>query len=237
MVHRFSGPAAAAYDAGRAAYHPEVVAGLDLPPAPATVLDLAAGTGLLSRTLLAAGYAVVAVEPDPDMASRLPPGVEHHAAPAEATGLSDGWADAAAVGDAWHWFDAPAAAAELHRVLRPRARVALVWRSSVPETRPPALAGYYDRMAAIRRDLPARGDRGRGALEAHGGFSPLLHRRVPFVHRADGEGLLAEAVSTSLVNTMDGREAFLAELRTALEGVGPVDIPYVADVWLTRRRR
>ena len=238
MPSRFSGAAAAAYDAGRAPYVPEVVAALGLPRPPARVLDLAAGTGLLSRALLAAGHEVVAVEPDPDMASRLPDGVEGRTATAEATELAPASVDAVVVGDAWHWFDAELAATEVRRVLRPGGRLALVWRFSVAEQRPAALSGFYARLVAARGEHPGfRGARGREALDHHPGFTPFTHHEIAFVHRTTPAGLLAEAASASFVNAMPRRDAFLAELRRELEnaGVGAVDVPYAADVWLTRR--
>jgi SAM-dependent methyltransferase len=239
MPSRFSGAAAAAYDAGRAPYVPQVVAALGLPRPPARVLDLAAGTGLLSRALLEVGHEVIAVEPDPDMASRLPEGIETHTATAEATGLAPASVDAVVVGDAWHWFDGAAAATEVCRVLRPGGRLALVWRFSVAEERPAALAGFYARLAAARGEHPGfRGARGREALEDHPGFTTFTHRQIAFVHRTSPAGMLAEAASASFVNAMPERDAFLAELRRELEvaGVGAVDVPYVADVWLTRQR-
>lgn len=239
MPAHFSGRAAAAYDTGRARYTPEVVAALGLPEAPARVLDLAAGTGLLSRALLAGGYAVVAVEPDADMASRLPGDADVRAATAESTGLSAESLDAVVVGDAWHWF-APEAAFEVHRVLRPGGRLALVWRGSIAEERPAALKGFHARLVAARGEHPAfRGARGRETLEAHPGFAAFEHREVRFVHRTDRAALLAEAASASFVNAMGQREAFLAELGRELDdagvGVGAIDVPYRADVWLTRR--
>jgi len=238
MPSRFSGAAAAAYDTGRAPYVPEVVAALGLPRPPARVLDLAAGTGLLSRALLEAGHEVVAVEPDQDMASRLPDGVAVNAATVEATDLPAASVDAVVVGDAWHWFDAEAAASEVHRVLRPGGRLALAWRFSVAEERPVALSGFYARLEAARGEHPAfRGARGREALEHHPGFAAFTHRPIAFVHRTTPAGLLAEAASASFVNAMPERDDFLAELRRELDvaGVGAVDVPYVADAWLTSR--
>ncbi len=238
MPHRFSGAAAAAYDAGRAPYVPGVVAALDLPAPPSRVLDLAAGTGLLSRALLAAGHEVVAVEPDPDMAARQPEGVERVLAPAEATGLPEACVDAVVAGDAWHWFDPDAAADEVHRVLRPRGRLALVWRGSVPEEHPAELTAYYALLTGARGEHPGfRGQQGREALSHNPAFAPLVHREVAFVHRTDPEGLLAEAASASYVNAMEDREAFLEALRGTLDGVGSVEVPYRAGIWLTRRRR
>ncbi len=247
MTHRFSGPAAAAYDAGRAPYVPEVVAALDLPAAPARVIDLAAGTGLLSRALLAAGHEVTAVEPDPEMASRLPDGAARVAARAEATELPEGCADAVVVGDAWHWFDGEAAAEEVHRVLRPRGRLAIVWRASAPEEHPEELAPFHARLGAAfetARDTDPVFDeafldeRGLGRLRAHPGFAPLVQRSVRFLHRTTRAGLVAEAASASFVNGLADREALLRELDTDLASLaGPVEVPYVADVWRTTRRR
>ncbi len=237
MAHRFSGAAAGAYDAGRAPYLPEVVAALDLPTAPARVLDLAAGTGLLCRALLDAGHAVIAVEPDPDMAARQPDGIERVASSAEATGLPPASVDAAVVGDAWHWFDAPSAADEVHRVLRPHGRLALVWRFSVAEERPAALEGFYELLADVRGEHPGFvGERGREALEAHPGFGPFRHHRVPFLRRTSRSGLIAEAASASFVNALEHHEQFLERLRRALASVEAVDVPYAADVWVTTRR-
>jgi ubiquinone/menaquinone biosynthesis C-methylase UbiE len=94
------------------------------------VLDLAAGTGKLTRQLLERGAQVVAVEPDPDMRAtfaRVLPGVEIFDGRAEAIPLGDGAVDVVAVGQAFHWFDADAALAEMRRVTRPGGGFALLW--------------------------------------------------------------------------------------------------------------
>ncbi len=239
MTLPFSGAAAAAYDAGRAAYTPEVLGAMQLPSAPARVLDLASGTGLLSRALLHAGYEVVAIEPDAEMAAHAPAGAEQGQGSAEATGLPEASVDAVVVGDAWHWFDAPAAAEEVHRVLRPRGRLALSWRGSIPEERPPELLAFYGLLLGARgEDHPGfRAERGREALTAHPGFAKLLRDEVRFVRHTDADGLVAEAASASYVNALPEREAFLAELRDSLQGVGEVTVSYLAEVWRTTRRR
>src|SRR3954451_8923654 len=89
------------YDRGRPDYPPAVVAALGLAPG-ARVLDLAAGTGKLTRVLRAAGLDVVAVEPQPAMRARLPGALD---GTAENLPLADASVDAATIGDAWHWFD------------------------------------------------------------------------------------------------------------------------------------
>jgi ubiquinone/menaquinone biosynthesis C-methylase UbiE len=94
------------------------------------VLDLAAGTGKLTRQLLERGFDVVAVEPGDEMRGvleRVVPGVEALRGVAEAIPLRDASVDAVTVGQAFHWFDAPAALAEIRRVLRPGGGFALLW--------------------------------------------------------------------------------------------------------------
>lgn len=94
------------------------------------VLDLAAGTGKLTRQLLALGVDVVAVEPGDAMRGvleRVLPEVEVLAGRAEEIPLPDASVDAVAVGQAFHWFDPEPALAEMRRVVRPGGGFALFW--------------------------------------------------------------------------------------------------------------
>ena len=94
------------------------------------VLDLAAGTGLLTAPLVAAGHDVVAVDPADGMLAELTarlPGVTALRGSAEDVPLPDGDVDVVTAAQAAHWFDPVPAAAELRRVLRPGGAVAFVW--------------------------------------------------------------------------------------------------------------
>lgn len=125
--------AADAYERGRPSYPAEAIefmveiTGLD---ESSTVIDLAAGTGKLSRRLLPRAGHLIAVEPVPEMRAKLAellPQVEVREGSAEDIPLPDMVADLVTVGQAFHWFDGVAALREIHRILRPEGRLALLW--------------------------------------------------------------------------------------------------------------
>jgi SAM-dependent methyltransferase len=125
------GAAATAYDRFRPRYPAAALRwALDGLAPPARVVDLAVGTGILSRGVLALGHEVVPVEPDPGMREQLAvgtPGTTALAGSAESMPLPDGSADAVLVGQAYHWFDRERAHVEIARVLRPGGTFAPIW--------------------------------------------------------------------------------------------------------------
>ncbi len=126
---RSFGSAADAYERARPRY-PD--AGVDwlLPEGARTVLDLGAGTGKLTRSLVARGLDVIAVEPLAEMRAKLAealPEVRALEGTAEAIPLPDDSVDAITVAQAWHWVDPERAKAEAARVLRPGGTLGLIW--------------------------------------------------------------------------------------------------------------
>jgi SAM-dependent methyltransferase len=124
------GAAATAYAAHRPDYAQAAVRWA-LEQAPGSrVLDLGAGTGKLTATLVELGAEVTAVEPDAAMLAELRralPHVRARCGSAEAIPLADGSVDAVVAGNAMHWFDMDVAGPEIARVLVPGATLAGLW--------------------------------------------------------------------------------------------------------------
>ena len=121
---------------------------LGLTPA-AAVLDLAAGTGKLTRVLRRCFHAVIAVEPDDAMRSYI--GGDARAGSAESIPLADGSVDAVYVAEAFHWFDAQAALAEIERVLRAGGGLVVIdrtWGDEADALLPPELTADIDAIWA-----------------------------------------------------------------------------------------
>jgi SAM-dependent methyltransferase len=185
------------------------------------VVDLAAGTGQLSRHLPAAGVDLVAVEPASNMravlAERLP-GARVVDAMAEALPFEDGTVAAVVVGNAFHHFERDVAFREIHRVLRPAGTLALFWAWPLEEEqrRFPGIDALYAAVDRARRDAsivaayrswadpPAKTD----------GFGPWERREFPLVHVLDSARIADLYATSSDIGAMGPgeRAALLAEI-------------------------
>jgi len=120
-----------------------------------TVVDLAAGTGLATRTLLLSGATVIAVEPDDEMRAVLmerSPTIESVAGTAESIPLPDDSADVVVIVSAWHWVDPERAFAEIARVLHDSGRLAIAWNGA--NYNDPAIRELF----ALRRSTDGSGE-------------------------------------------------------------------------------
>jgi SAM-dependent methyltransferase len=129
---RSFGPAADRYDRVRPSYPPAALAWALGGDRPRRVVDLGAGTGILTRVLRSLGHEVIPVEPDPRMREGL---AGARGGDAEHIPLPDASVDAVLAGQAYHWFDQDRAHPEIARVLRDGGVFAPVWNirdESVP---------------------------------------------------------------------------------------------------------
>lgn len=198
-----------------------LVAELGLGPG-AAVLDLAAGTGKLTVDLVAHGARVVAVEPVVAMRERLVrdvAGVEVRDGTAEALPLDDASVDLVTVAQAFHWFDGPAALAEIRRVLRPGGGLALIWNVR-DET-----VGWVRALGEIKDDTDGgppydhHQDVDWDALVgADGGYGVYAEDWFPNWQDATVETVVGRTASTSWISALPDarRQAVLDRVRELL---------------------
>jgi SAM-dependent methyltransferase len=228
----------AAYERGRPGYPPAAVdflaARLRLGPG-RTVVDLAAGTGKLTRPLLATGAEVVAVEPVAEMRAALPAGARAVDGTAEEMPLSTGSADAVAVAQAFHWFDGDAALAEIHRVLRRDCSLALVWNrrqmdDPVNQAIEEMIVPYRGHTSAMRTGA------WRVAFEGTKLFGPLEARVFPNDQSLDADGLADRIASINFIGALDEKERTkVARAARALAGPDGVTIRQNTEVLVADR--
>ena len=237
-------PIADLYERARPGFPPNAVAfvveRLRLGPG-SEVLDLGAGTGKLTRLLTPTGARVVAVEPLAAMRAKLlelAPEVAALDGTAEAIPLADASVDAVTVAQAFHWFRGGDALREIHRVLRPRGSLALLWNRRDMDD---ALQVAFERTIGPHRgDAPAhRSQRWREAFAETALFEPLEQTAFPNVHELTRGALVDRAASISFVAALPEteRKAVLAEVAAlAPEPPRTVSFPYVTEVYVTTRR-
>jgi SAM-dependent methyltransferase len=242
------GAGAAAYEKGRPSYSDDVVVWLveRLGIAPGrTVVDLAAGTGKLTRLLAGTGASVTAIEPVDAMRDQLVqvcPGIDAISGTAEAIPLPDRTVDALTVAQAFHWFDPAVALAEIARVLRPEGFVGLVFNER--DAREPWVADLsklirWDERQRWRVPYTVEVD-WAGVVAEHGPqFSPVERYDSTYLQPMDPETLVQRVLSTSYIARLPTADQ--AELATKVRDlVAPLgdsfELPYVSVAYATTLR-
>jgi SAM-dependent methyltransferase len=221
------GGAAAAYALHRPDYAQAAVRWA-LGQAPGSrVVDLGAGTGKLTATLVTAGVDVVAVEPDPAMLAELRgalPAVRALSGSAESIPLPDASVDAVVAGHALHWFEMDVAGPEMARVLAPGGFLAGLWNviddrvewvSGMARVGGGAALGARDlvstwRDATARLHLPSDGQVAR--------FGSPEQAEFPHDQRHTAESLVAKIATHAglLIMPDEQRAATLGRIRDFL---------------------
>jgi SAM-dependent methyltransferase len=240
---RAFGGAAEMYDRVRPGYPREAIDWLarvlELGPG-STIVDLAAGTGKLTRPLMAIGARVVAVEPSEGMLAVLRetvPEAEAISGEAERIPLPDRSADAVVVAQAFHWFSHEAALAEIHRVLRRGGALALVWNRR--DLTAPAHVLLERVLDPWKGATPRHRDGDwSAALERTPLFEPLAQHELPNDQELAPGGLEERAASTSFIAALpeETRHEALAELREfEARTPPPIVLPHTTELFAFAR--
>lgn len=239
---------AAVYERGRPGY---AEGGVDFALAPVRdrpglrALDLGAGTGKLTRQLVARGVDTVAVDPAEGMRralARAVPAARVLTGTAESLPLPDATVDLVTAGQAFHWFDQDRALPEIARVLRPGGVLALFYNSrddAVEWVR--ALSEVVGE--ADREDHTSRTDQHQPYdLDPHFALEEVL--RAPYEQQLDTAGLVDLIGSRSYVIRLPEPErtelldgvAGLTRTHPQLLGRQHFWMPYVTSVQRYRLR-
>jgi SAM-dependent methyltransferase len=223
-----------------------------VPEGAADVLEIGAGTGILTRLLAERVTHVIAVEPDDRMRAVLAAAqvsVEVLAGHAEEIPVASSSVDVVIAQSAWHWVDEERAVPEVARVLRPDGRLSLVWTGpdrSVDWVRS-LWAGGIIFSPEEGTDVDNRRRRRHLVNVDVGGDSPFLEPETMLFHwtrpmtKAD---LVALATTYSVVITMDedARREHLEAMARFLDaherfnGLEFIDVPMRSYCWRATKR-
>jgi SAM-dependent methyltransferase len=216
-----------------------------------TVVDLAAGTGKLTRDLVPRFGRVIAVEPLDEMRASLASsaaGVEALAGTAEAVPIDDGEAAAVFVAQAFHWFANAAALAEIARVLEQRGGLALLFNTSPWERREGTWFSALNDLLDARADLATAHRHMSGwwleVFDTDPQFGPPSRAEFAHEQRLEPDGFIASLASRSYLSTLPEaqRESIFTEVKALLQrqdapiDAGELVIPLQTAAYWTRKR-
>jgi len=150
------------YDRSRPSYPAAMIDELVAEASPRHVLDVGCGTGLLGRSFVERGIAVLGVEPDPQMAEvARSHGLDVEVATFEAWDPKDRAFELLVAGQSWHWVDPERGARKAADLVARGGTVAHAWN----------VGGIDDELGAALGEVYAE--------LAHGEAHPLVpHRRA-----------------------------------------------------------
>ena len=245
---RIFGTAADSYHTFRPGYPPQIAVDLAARLTGRRVVEVGAGTGKFTHTLLALGYEVTCVESDPAMAARLTAmlgdRVEVEVTPFEEWSGSS--FDALVSAQAWHWVSGEDRYQRVLAALKPGGEFAAIWNDFFPDERWMAdlRNGVYRRLglelSSSTRDVPAlRHEIMSAELAAVpdlAGYTVDTYRWSQPSDAARYAGYL-DSTSSHLALSPDRRTALREALTAAIEEVAPdgFEVPIVTGVHRANR--
>jgi SAM-dependent methyltransferase len=232
------------YDKGRPDYPLEIIpfltTVLELQPN-TTVLDLAAGTGKVTKALKPLGLNLCAVEPVAEMRkvfAHLYPDVPILDGTAEKIPLPNGSVDVVIVGTAFHWFDTEKALAEIARVLKPGGRLGLIWNARANEV------DWVKKVCSVLENTTTHDKmQWREEFEKTTLFAPLQHHTHAYSFRGTAQDVIARLFSSKSMGKLSPAEkkaavaAVLQILATHpdTKDQETFDIPYRVEIYWSKK--
>lgn len=214
------------------------------------VVDVGAGTGIFSRTLIDAGVASVrAIEPNTAMReqgvlSNAGTNIEWSDGSGADTGLDDRTCDLVTMASSFHWVDFDAGCEEFHRILRPGGHFAALWNPRLVE-RNPLLQEVEELLTQIAPDLK-RVSSGRAEftsdlterLNASPWFEDAVYIEGQHIQIFKPDEYLGVWRSVNDIQVQLGRERFeqfLGRVAEMVNGLEAIETTYLTRAWCARR--
>lgn len=186
------------------------------------VLELGAGTGLLTRYLESLGANVTTVEPDENMREVLEersPDISSLNAVAQSLPLAEASMDLVVASSAWHWFPQPDTSLEVARVLRGAGRLIIVGLGFDGDV------DWTASIGSLRNHGTDLTDRNYlASVPTQGPFEVTLHEDVPYLWKRTPEQVvgLFNTYSATIIKSEHEREQLSREVEALLA-------PHVVD--------
>ena len=207
------------------------------------IADLGSGTGISALPFLQRGITVLCIEPNAQMRAAQESYLAGYDTmrsvdgTAEHTTLPDQAIDHAIAAQAFHWFDRPNVARELHRVLRPGGKLALLWNERLTETTS-FLREYENILQTYGTDYATVDHRNISREVLTEFFGPqFIEQEFSNVQHVDLDGLLGRARSSSYLPSegeprFDEMIAALKALFGSHEHDGFVNLEYTCKIYI-----
>ncbi|AFY53210.1 methylase involved in ubiquinone/menaquinone biosynthesis [Rivularia sp. PCC 7116] len=164
--------------------------------------DIGAGTGIAARQLAKRGVNVIAIEPNSAMreAAEKHQNVEWKNGSAEETNLSDASVDLITCFQAFHWFNPEPTLSEFRRILKPKARLAIVFQDINREDEFTQIYGEIISKAANNRP-PTDFSSKIEPLRESSDFEYIDCYKFPYKQKLDLPSLIGLALSVSFISS------------------------------------
>ncbi|HUY07616.1 MAG TPA: class I SAM-dependent methyltransferase [Acidimicrobiales bacterium] len=204
------------------------------------VVDLGAGTGKFTRSLVNLGLRVTAIEPVDEMRAQLSamlPEVSAVGGVAQHLEAESASADLCTCAQSFHWFADEVAVAEIARVLKPGHFLVLVWNqrdvsNPIQLTLEEFLLRYQD------PEIPhSPNRRWKPVIDGSNLFEFVEETRFTHVHELDGEGVIDRLRSMSVYSSLslEIQQEATEQIRALVPPSGLVGLPYFSEAFAYRR--
>ncbi len=209
------------------------------------VADIGAGTGKLTKLLRKSEANILAIEPVEGMRKKFSsvlPDIEILNGTAEKIPLEDASLDAVVVAQAFHWFKGDEALKEIHRVLKPKGKIGLIWNARDESV--DWVSKLTDIIDPHEKGAPRyKSGEWKKSFNTTTLFSPLTYYKFGYVQSGDVQMVVDRIGSISFIASLPNDEkeivlnkvANLIQTHPLTKNLKAIELPYRTDVFVCEK--